>query len=106
MNKRIPIIHIVYLKEIPVARNGEIVLAQHRDIQETEFGAGYTVKSYNSIKAAPDKEDRNEFVILKPLSYHTSFEEIVLTKEDSIELEINRDFCEGFELIIVPPQFK
>ena len=91
MNRRIPSGAWCLWRANPTGtRQGKVVLAQHRDIQDPELGGRYTVKVYESEKLATDDGDWRHVVIrLKPDSYDPSYTPIVL-----------RDLAEG-ELSIV-----
>ncbi len=62
------------------SRNGRIVLAQSTEIQDNGFGAGYTVKEYSSNKSYNEDSWSHQTIILKPQSFDTSFEPIVLSE--------------------------
>ena len=82
MNKIIPNDSICLFKKYRGgSRNGRIVLAQSTDIQDNDFGSGYTVKEYQSTKAIKDNSWSHESIILKPQSLDKSFEPIVLSEE-------------------------
>lgn len=88
MNKVIPSgSFCLFKKDSGGSRNGKIVLVQHYSIQESDFGAGYTVKEYNS-KKIEDEVDKSKWkhqsIILKPKSYDDSFQDISL-KDDELE---------------------
>ena len=90
MNKKIPNGSWCLFKEyIGGSRNGEIVLAQHHSFKDAEFGAGYTVKRYRSKKSfTEDIGWRHESIVLEPLSYNDSFEDIHLPVDQLEEFKI------------------
>lgn len=89
MNKKIENGSWCLFKENPVgSREGKIVLAKHYDIQDSDFGAGYTVKSYHSEKNISEESWSHESIILKPLSYDSSFEDIILSGDAINKLQI------------------
>lgn len=89
MNKKIENGSWCLFKENPVgSREGKIVLAKHYDIQDSDFGAGYIVKSYHSEKDISEKSWSHESIILKPLSYDSSFEDIILSGDAINKLQI------------------
>jgi ERCC4-related helicase len=60
-------------------RQGMVVLAQHRDIHDTDFGGHFTVKVYDSIKEhSEDGTWRHKRIILKPDSTDPTYKPIVL----------------------------
>jgi type I restriction enzyme, R subunit len=64
-------------------RQGKVVLVELRDQRDAESGERYTVKRYESEKAAKGDSWRHERVRLKPLN--PEFEPIVLTGSDEGE---------------------
>jgi DUF2075 family protein len=89
MNKRIENGSWCLFKQNPVgSREGKIVLAKHYDIQDSDFGAGYTVKSYHSEKNISEDSWFHESIVLKPLSYDSSFEDIILSGDEINKLKI------------------
>ncbi|MCF6213069.1 MAG: DUF2075 domain-containing protein [Flavobacteriaceae bacterium] len=70
MNKKIKNGSWCLFKESPVgSREGKIVLAKHYDIQDSDFGAGYTIKLYHSKKITTDDSWTHKSIVLKPLSF-------------------------------------
>jgi SOS-response transcriptional repressor LexA len=67
-------------------RQGKTVLVQLRDAKDPETGQRYTVKRYESEKAAKGDSWRHERIILKPIN--PDFEPIVLTGKDEGELQV------------------
>ncbi|MFD1550746.1 hypothetical protein DNU06_05910 [Putridiphycobacter roseus] len=67
------------------SRDGKIVLVQHSNIQDSEFGAGYTVKEYHSTKQGKENGQwRHGSITLKPLSNDEGYEDIELAE---VEME-------------------
>jgi DUF2075 family protein len=70
-------------------RNGKIVLAQHRDISDTDTGGHYTVKRYESEKMVSyDDSWEHTKIILRPDSSNPKYEPIVIEPENSDDLRI------------------
>ena len=89
MNKIIPNNSWCLFKKDPGgSRNGKIVLVHHGNIQDSDFGKGYTVKKYESIKNETDEDSRNNAIILKPQSYNSNFKNIILTEDELIDLKV------------------
>jgi len=90
MNKRIPDGSWCLFKEYDGgSRNGEIVLAEHHSFNDSDFGAGYTIKEYHSKKVAnEDAGWQHESIVLKPLSDDPSFKDLILREDDLEEFEI------------------
>ncbi len=96
MNRRIPNGAWCLWRANPTGtRQGKVVLAEHRDIEDVEFGGRYTVKVYESEKVAnEDGGWRHSRIILKPDSNDHSFEPIVLDGLDDGELTIIAELVE------------
>jgi hypothetical protein len=89
MNKIIPNgSWCLFQKDMGGSREGKIVLVEHYNIQDSDFGAGYTVKSYHSKKEITEDTWLHKSIILRPMSFNTAFEEIQLENEDITELKI------------------
>lgn len=83
MNKKIPNgSYCLFKQDEGGTRNGKIVLAESTNINDSEFGSGYTVKEYHSKKNVERDEWRHESIILKPLSTNTDYSEIVLSDNE------------------------
>lgn len=79
MNKVIPNGSYCLFKEYEGGtREGNIVLVESTDIQDADFGSGYTVKEYHSIKEITEDGWNHESIILKPLSNIQSYKDILL----------------------------
>lgn len=70
------------------SRNGKIVLVRHRNIQDVDFGSGYTVKEYHSQKLINDDSWEHLTIRLRPLSYDDGYNEIVLAADEISELQV------------------
>jgi len=73
-------------------RQGKTVLVQLRDARDPETGQRYTVKRYESEKAATGDSWRHERITLKPLN--PDFEPIVLKGADDAELQVIAELVE------------
>lgn len=73
-------------------RQGKTVLVQLRDATDPESGERYTVKRYESEKAAKGDTWRHERITLKPVN--PDFEPIVLTGRDEGELQVIAELVE------------
>lgn len=69
-------------------RIGKIVLVQYNSLPAEDIGQGYTVKEYRSTKHVKESEWKHESIILRPLSYDPSFEDIVLNEDQSENLRV------------------
>ena len=96
MNRRIPNRAWCVWRLNPAgSRQGKVVLAQHRDIQDPEHGGQYTVKVYESEKQKTDDGGwRHRRVTLKPDSTDPAFQPIVLENLEEGELTIVAELVE------------
>ena len=74
------------------SRNGMIVLAEHTDKQESEFGSAYTVKEYYSRKNIENDQWSHKSITLKTKSNNPEFTDIKLSEDESINLKIKAIF--------------
>ncbi len=79
-------------------REGKIVLAQHYNIQDSDFGAGYTIKEYHSEKNMSENSWSHKSIVLKPLSFDSSFDSIKLIDEELTDLKIIGEFITELNL--------
>jgi hypothetical protein len=89
MNKVIPNGSIcLFRKYSGGSRNGQIVLVEHTNIQEPDFGSCYTIKEYRSKKKTNDDQWSHEVIILKPLSYESEYNDIIIEPDELINLKV------------------
>ena len=89
MNKVIPNGSIcLFRRYTGGSRNGKIVLAELTDLQDPDYGSGYTVKEYESRKYIGEDEWRHESIILKPLTYNSGYKNIELAEDGSNGLKV------------------
>ncbi len=89
MNKRIPNGSWCLFKANPAgSRNGKIVVVQHRDIQDADTGASYTVKRYSSEKAGEGDVWWHSRIVLRPESYMEGYEVLVFENDEVGELRV------------------
>lgn len=94
MNRRIPNGAWCLFKTNPKgSRNGKIVVAEHRSMQDPDLGGSYAVKIYRSEKS-PNEESSWEHtsIVLEPDSYDTSFLPIRIMPRDVDELHVIAEF--------------
>lgn len=95
MNKVIPNNAWCLFKKDPVgSRMGKIVLAHAGNIQDADFGKGYTVKLYESEKVITDEKWSHSSIILKPQLYNTGFQNLILNEDDMNDFKIVGTFVE------------
>jgi DUF2075 family protein/predicted GIY-YIG superfamily endonuclease len=93
MNKKIPNNSFCLFEEYTAgSRNGEIVLAVCTSIQDGAYGSGYTIKEYQSIKVISEDSFQHLSITLKPLSYDSSFEDIILLESEILEFKVKGIF--------------
>lgn len=73
-------------------REGKIVLVEHYQIQDADFGAGYTIKYYHSEKNVMEDQWNHSAVILKPASDDPDYQDIILMNENVGELKVRGIF--------------
>ena len=78
----------LFKKDPGGSREGKIVLVQNIKIQDSDFGAGLTIKEYHSKKVFDGELWSHVEIILKPLSYSDSYQDIVLQEDESNELNV------------------
>jgi hypothetical protein len=74
------------------SRNGKIVLVEHTDVIDSDSGANYTVKEYESFKVEDDSGWKHSRVLLKPNSYDEAFEVLELTEDQSSTYRVVGEF--------------
>lgn len=93
MNKRIPNGAWCLFKEYSGgSREGKIVLVEHYNIQDSDFGAGYTIKSYHSEKITTDDSWAHKSIVLKPLSFDSTYKNIILDENEMEGLKVIGEF--------------
>jgi DUF2075 family protein/SOS-response transcriptional repressor LexA len=89
MNKIIPNGSIcMFRKYDGGSRDGKIVLVKHTSIQDADFGSGYTVKEYRSKKETTEDLWSHKTITLKPLSYDSTFEDIIIKDDELSNLKV------------------
>jgi uncharacterized protein len=84
MNKKIPNgSYCLFKKDFGGSREGKIVLVESTYVQDSDFGSGYTVKEYHSVKHFENDQWHHQSISLQPLSYDSDFETIEL-EEDAL----------------------
>jgi len=60
------------------SRNGLLVLAEYYNHQDIDYGSSYTFKEYYSQKVSDGEGWHHEQIILKPKSFDSSYEDIII----------------------------
>ena len=84
--------YCLFAAPVEGTRQGKTVLVQLRDGTDPETGHRYTVKRYESVKAAKGDSWRHERITLWPIS--PEFEPIVLTDQDDGALQVIAELVE------------
>ncbi|MBA3704375.1 MAG: DUF2075 domain-containing protein [Bacteroidetes bacterium] len=83
MNEKIPNgSYCLFKQDKGGSRNGKIVLVESTNINDSEFGSGYTVKEYHSKKNVSTDDWKHESIILKPLSTLKNYSDIELSDDE------------------------
>ncbi len=89
MNKIIPNGSWCLFKKDPGgSREGKIVLVEHYNIQDPEFGLGYTIKIYESRKEIHEEGWSHKKIVLKPNSYDPNYKSIELYGDELSALKV------------------
>ncbi len=89
MNKIIPNgSYAIFRKYLGGSRGGQIVLVEHTELQDSDFGSCYTVKEYVSIKNQNEEGWEHKSIILKPCSTDDRYKNIVLSDDDLLSLKV------------------
>lgn len=89
MNSKIPNgSYCLFKQDEGGTRNGKIVLVESTNIQDSEFGSGYTVKEYHSKWNLSNDERKHESIVLKPLSENTDYTEIELSEDELTNFKV------------------
>jgi type I restriction enzyme, R subunit len=84
--------YCLFRSPVEGTREGKTVLVQLRDATDPETGQRYTVKRYESVKAANGDHWSHERITLKPIN--PDFEPIVLAGKDAGELRVIAELVE------------
>jgi superfamily II DNA or RNA helicase len=95
MNKVIPNNSwCLFRRDTGGSRNGKIVLVHQMDIQDADFGAGFTVKEYESIKSTDENGWKHNIIVLKPRSYIADYQDLILTDDALTDFRVLGVFVE------------
>lgn len=89
MNKVIPNGSIcLFRKYSGGSRNGQIVLVEHTNMRDPDYGSRYTVKEYHSKKHIDDEQWSHQSITLKPLSYDSGYSDIEIVEDELSMLKV------------------
>jgi DUF2075 family protein len=93
MNKKIPNgSWCLFRQDQGGSREGKVVLVEHCDIQDQDGHGNYTVKTYHSQKVETEEGWKHSKIVLRPNSFFTHYEDIVLDEHQSEELKVVGEF--------------
>jgi hypothetical protein len=78
----------LFRKYLGGSRNGKIVLVEHTNLQDSEFGSKYAIKEYQSEKKIEADSWEHKSIKLKPVSYNSEFKDIELSEDELSELRV------------------
>jgi uncharacterized protein len=64
------------------SRNGQIVIVESTNINDSDFGSCYTIKEYESKKYEDENGWKHQSIVLKPLSTDSTYKNIVLEDDE------------------------
>ena len=79
------------------SRNGKILLIEYRDIQDPDFNSAFTIKTYTSEKNIMEENWEHTSIILRPNSYDSSYQNIIITEENSLGMRVVGEFVKILE---------
>jgi len=95
MNKIIPNNSwCLFKKDTGGSRSGKTVLVHQTNIQDADFGSGFTVKLYESKKTVTEEIWGHDSIILKPQSTLPKYKDLVLVDEDLVDFKVIGIFVE------------
>ena len=93
MNRRIENGSIcIFKKNVIGSRSGKILLIENLDKQDIDFNSAFTIKTYISSKIVTEEGIRNQEIILRPNSFDSSYEDLIITEEDAVGMNIVGEF--------------
>jgi DUF2075 family protein/DNA replication protein DnaC len=99
MNKVIPnASYCLFRQDDGGTREGKIVLVQSTNIQDSDFGSGYTVKKYHSVKEVDEHQWKHNEIILNPYTDKEGFPEIKLKGDELLNFKVIGIFDRVIEL--------
>lgn len=74
------------------SRNGKILLIENRDIQDPDFNSAFTIKTYSSEKNITEENWEHTSIVLRPNSYDSSYQNIIITEENAKDMRVVGEF--------------
>lgn len=95
MNRVIPNNSICLFKPyLGGSRNGKILLIEYRDIQDPDFNSAFTIKTYTSEKKIMEENWEHTSIILRPNSFDSSYQNIIITDENAPGMRVIGEFVQ------------
>jgi len=80
------------------SRSGKIVLVENFGRIDNDYNSAFTIKTYSSQKVAMDGGSwEHSSIVLKPNSYDTQYQDIILNEEDCNDMRIVGEFVTVLE---------
>lgn len=76
------------------SRNGKIVLVENLDIQDPDFNSAFTIKTYSSEKSVSEESWGHTSIVLRPNSFDSSYQNIIITEENAVGMRVIGEFIE------------
>ena len=76
------------------SRNGKIVLVENLDRQDPDFNSTFTIKTYSSEKVMSEDNWEHTAIVLRPNSFDSSYQNIIITEENAEEMKVVGEFVE------------
>lgn len=74
------------------SRNGKILLIENRDLQDPDFNSAFTIKTYSSQKIVSEDNWEHTSIVLRPNSYDSDYQDIVITEQNAPEMRVIGEF--------------
>lgn len=74
------------------SRNGKILLIENRDLQDPDFNSAFTIKTYTSEKIVTEENWEHLSIVLRPNSFDSSYQNIIITEENAAEMKVVGEF--------------
>lgn len=76
------------------SRNGKIVLVENLVRQDPDFNSAFTIKTYSSEKVMSEDNWEHTAIVLRPNSFDSSYQNIIITEENAEEMRVVGEFVE------------
>ncbi len=76
------------------SRNGKILLIEYRELQDPDFSSAFTIKTYASEKIVTEENWEHTSIVLRPNSYDSSYQDIIIINENAAKMRVVGEFLE------------